>query len=159
MNDHNQKSRGVNIYDYIINLQTHWEDNDRLFLVFNGIKRYTLFENLIKNHSEEITEENIIAIFRQILEVVNFLHENNLFGCNLYLSSFIFDKLSQSIKFTDLGFSKIFKTSKNLNDNILSNGFEFNEYAPPEYIGKDYDPSFFAFEIDKIKILILTFGN
>ena len=151
LNDHNQKSRGVNIYDYIINLQTHWEDNDRLFLVFNGIKRYTLFENLIKNHSEDITEENIIAIFRQILEVVNFLHENNLFGCNLYLSSFIFDKLSQSIKFTDLGFSKIFKTSKNLNDNILSNGFEFNEYAPPEYIGKDYDPSFFAFEIDKIK--------
>ena len=132
-------------------MQTHWEDNDRLFLVFNGIKRYTLFENLIKNHSEDITEENIIAIFRQILEIVNFLHENNIFGCNLYLSSFIFDKLSQSIKFTDLGFSKIFKPSKNLNDNILSNGFEFNEYAPPEYIGKDYDPSFFSFEIDKIK--------
>lgn len=151
LNNYNQKSRGVNIYDYIINLQTHWEDNDRLFLVFNGIKRYTLFENLIKNHSEDITEENIIAIFRQILEVVNFLHENNIFGCNLYLSSFIFDKLSQSIKFTDLGFSKIFKPSKNLNDNILSNGFEFNEYAPPEYIGKDYDPSFFSFEIDKIK--------
>ena len=151
LNNYNQKSRGVNIYDYIINLQTHWEDNDRLFLVFNGIKRYTLFENLIKNHSEDITEENIIAIFRQILEVVNFLHENNIFGCNLYLSSFIFDKLSQSIKFTDLGFSKIFKPSKNLNDNILSNGFEFNEYSPPEYIGKDYDPSFFAFEIDKIK--------
>lgn len=151
LNNYNQKSRGVNIYDYIINLQTHWEDNDRLFLVFNGIKRYTLFENLIKNHSEDITEENIIAIFRQILEVVNFLHENNIFGCNLYLSSFIFDKLSQSIKFTDLGFSKIFKPSKNLNDNILSNGFEFNEYAPPEYIGKDYDPSFFAFELDKIK--------
>ena len=151
LNNYNQKSRGVNIYDYIINLQTHWEDNDRLFLVFNGIKRYTLFENLIKNHSEDITEENIIAIFRQILEVVNFLHENNIFGCNLYLSSFIFDKLSQSIKFTDLGFSKIFKPYKNLNDNILSNGFEFNEYAPPEYIGKDYDPSFFAFEIDKIK--------
>lgn len=151
LNNYNQKSRGVNIYDYIINLQTHWEDNDRLFLVFNGIKRYTLFENLIKNHSEDITEEHIIAIFRQILEVVNFLHENNIFGCNLYLSSFIFDKLSQSIKFTDLGFSKIFKPSKNLNDNILSNGFEFNEYAPPEYIGKDYDPSFFSFEIDKIK--------
>lgn len=151
LNNYNQKSRGVNIYDYIINLQTHWEDNDRLFLVFNGIKRYTLFENLIKNHSEDITEENIISIFRQILEVVNFLHENNIFGCNLYLSSFIFDKLSQSIKFTDLGFSKIFKPSKNLNDNILSNGFEFNEYAPPEYIGKDYDPSFFAFELDKIK--------
>lgn len=62
LNNYNQKSRGVNIYDYIINLQTHWEDNDRLFLVFNGIKRYTLFENLIKNHSEDITEENIIHI-------------------------------------------------------------------------------------------------
>lgn len=150
LNDYSQKSKNINIYDYIINLQTHWEDKDRLFLVFNGIKRYTLFENLIKNHSEDITEENIIAIFRQILEVVNFLHENNMFGCNLYLSSFIFDKYSQTIKLTDLGFSKIFKPSKNLNDNILSNGFEFNEYAPPEYIGKDYDPSF-SYEVDKIK--------
>lgn len=150
LNDYSQKSKNINIYDYIINLQTHWEDKDRLFLVFNGIKRYTLFENLIKNHSEDITEENIIAIFRQILEVVNFLHENNMFGCNLYLSSFIFDKYSQTIKLIDLGFSKIFKPSKNLNDNILSNGFEFNEYAPPEYIGKDYDPSF-SYEVDKIK--------
>ena len=150
LSDYLEKIKNINIYDYIINLQTHWEDNDRLFLVFNGIKRYTLFENLIKNHSENITEENIIAIFRQILEVVNFLHENNIFGCNLYLSSFIFDKYSQTIKFTDLGFSKIFRPSKKLNDNILSNGFEFNEYAPPEYIGKDYDPSF-TFESDKIK--------
>ena len=150
LSDYLEKIKNINIYDYIINLQTHWEDNERLFLVFNGIKRYTLFENLIKNHSENITEENIIAIFRQILEVVNFLHENNIFGCNLYLSSFIFDKYSQTIKFTDLGFSKIFRPSKKLNDNILSNGFEFNEYAPPEYIGKDYDPSF-TFESDKIK--------
>jgi len=150
LKDENQKIKNINIYDYIINLQTHWEDNDRLFLVFNGIKRYTLFENLIKNHSENITEENIIAIFRQILEVVNFLHENYIFGCNLYLSSFIFDKLSQTIKLTDIGFSKAFRPSKNLNDNILSNGFEFNEYAPPEYIGKDYDPSF-IYESDKIK--------
>ena len=150
LNDYPEKVKNINIYDYIINLQTHWEDNDRLFLVFNGIKRYTLFENLIKNHSENITEENIIAIFRQILEVVNFLHENNIFGCNLYLSSFIFDKYSQTIKFTDLGFSKVFSSSKKLNDNILSNGLEFNEYAPPEFIGRDYDPSF-TFEVDKIK--------
>jgi hypothetical protein len=34
--------------DYTINLETQWEDNERLFLVFEGIKRYMLLEKLIK---------------------------------------------------------------------------------------------------------------
>lgn len=148
LNNNQQKNK--NIFDFIINLQTQWEDKERLFLVFDGIKRYTLFENLLKNHSKNITEENIMIIYRQILEIVRFLHENNIYGCDLYLNYFIYDKLSQTIKFTDLGFSKIFKSSKNLNDNKLLNGFEFNEYAPPEYLTKINDPSN-LFEKDKLK--------
>ena len=146
----NNQQKNKNIFDFIINLQTQWEDKERLFLVFDGIKRYTLFENLLKNHSKNITEENIMIIYRQILEIVRFLHENNIYGCDLYLNYFIYDKLSQTIKFTDLGFSKIFKSSKNLNDNKLLNGFEFNEYAPPEYLTKINDPSN-LFEKDKLK--------
>ena len=130
-----------NIFDYIINLETHWEDNERLFLVFEGIKRYSQFENLLKNHSEYITEEHIIKIFRQILEIVNFLQDNNIYGCNLYIDSFIYDKYSQTIKLTDIGFSKIFKSSRNLNDNKLENGSEFNEYVSPEFIAKISDLS------------------
>ena len=55
----NNQQKNKNIFDFIINLQTQWEDKERLFLVFDGIKRYTLFENLLKNHSKNITEENI----------------------------------------------------------------------------------------------------
>ena len=42
----NDKSR--DIYDYIINLQTAWEDESRLFLIFDGIKRYKTLEYLLK---------------------------------------------------------------------------------------------------------------
>lgn len=122
----------LNKNDYMINLQTVWEDNERLFLVFDGIKRYSLLENLLKNNSENMTEENIIIIFRQILEVAKLLQENQIFGCNYYMNSFIYDKNTKTIKLTDLGFSKIFKPSKNINDNKLQNGFEFNDYYPPE---------------------------
>ena len=138
------------IDDYIINLETHWEDNERLFLVFEGIKRYTLLENLLKKHSSNITEENLFIIFRQILESVNYLHQNSIFGCCLYLSSFIFDKLTLTIKFTDLGFSKIFLSDKNIYDNELQNGYKFNEYTPPEVFAK-MGSSYNLTEIDKLK--------
>ena len=136
-----QKNTNINVYDYILNLQTHWEDTERLFLVFSGIKRYTSLGNLLKNHSQNLTEENIIAIFRQILEIVFILQENNIYGCNLYIDSFIFDKLSKTVKLTDLGFSKFYKSNRIINDNKLQDGFEFNDYVSPEFIAKMNDSS------------------
>ena len=146
----NDKSKNINVFDFIINLQTNWEENEQIFLVFDGIQKYTLFENLLKNNSQNITEENIIIIFRQILEAVNCLHDNNIFGCDLYINSFIYDKYSQTIKLTDLGFSKICKNSKNINDNKLENGFEFNDYYPPEYISKMTD-TLSIYDSDQLK--------
>ena len=135
----NNQNKNLNIYDYIINLETQWENNEKLFLVFEAVKKYSLLDNLIKNNSDNLTEENILVIFRHILESVNILHENKIFGCNLTLDSFIYDTESKTIKLTDLGFSKLFKSQKNYNDNKLKNGFEFNEYTPPELINKMND--------------------
>ena len=135
----NNSNKNLNIYDYIINLETQWENNEKLFLVFEAIKKYSLLDNLIKNNHDNITEENILVIFRHILEAVNILHENKIYGCNLNLDSFIYDIESKTIKLTDLGFSKIFKFQKNMNDNKLKNGFEFSEYTPPELINKMND--------------------
>ena len=140
----------IQIFDYMLNLETHWEDYERLYLVFEGIKRYTTLENLIKKHANEITEEQLLIIFRQILESVKYLHKNKIYGCFLYLSSFIYDKITQTIKFTDTGFSKVFLSSKNLDDNELQNGFTFNEYTPPEVL----EATLYTFninEIDKLK--------
>ena len=150
LNNDKLKNKNINIFDFIVKLQTHWEDNEHIFLVFEGIKKFTLFENLLKNNSGQITEENIFTMFRQILEVVNFLHENNIYGCNLYIDSFIYDKKTQTIKLTDLGFSKIFKSSKNLNDSKLQNSFEFNDYCPPEFISK-MDDSANLFDQERFK--------
>ena len=136
--------------DYTINLETQWEDNERLFLVFEGIKRYMLLEKLIKKNADNITEKNLIIIYRQILESVSFLHNNNLFGCLLHLNSFIYDKLTQTIKLTDIGFSKIFLSSKEVFDNELQNGFKFNEYTPPE-IFASMGASYNIKDIDNLK--------
>ena len=143
-------NKNVNIYDYMINLETQWETNDKLFLVFDAIKNYCLLESIIKNNINNISEENFLIIFRQILESVNILHENNIYGCNLNLNSFIYDIESKRIKLTDLGFSKIFKSKRNINDSKLKNGFEFSEYTPPEFIDKMDDPQNIKIQ-DKIK--------
>ena len=124
----------------IINLQTQWENNEKLFLIFDGIKKYILLDNLIKNDNISFNEDCILAIYKQILEYVKMLHDNNIYGCNFNLNTFIYDTELNTIKLTDLGFSKIFKSLKNINDNKLQNGFEFNEYIPPEFINKMNDP-------------------
>ena len=167
----NNLNKNINIYDYLINFETHWENNEKLFLIFDAIKKYSLLDNLIRNNNDNLTEENILIIFRQILESVNILHENNIYGNNFNLNTFIYDAESKTIKLTDLGFSKIFKSKKIINDNQLKNGFEFNEYTPPELINKMNDYQNINI-IDKIKnshydvwqlgILfykIATFGN
>jgi serine/threonine protein kinase len=140
----------LQIYDYMLNLETHWEDNERLYLVFEGIKRYTTLENLIKRHANDITEDHLLIIFRQILESIRYLHKNHIYGCCLYLSSFIYDKITQTIKLTDIGFSKVFLSSNSLDDNELQNGFTFNEYTPPEVFEK-MGTTFKITEIDKLK--------
>ena len=151
LNNNKLKNKNINIYDYILNLQTHWEDTERLFLVFSGIKRYSLLENLLKHNTENITEENIIQIYRQILQVVEILHENKIYGCNLFLDCFIYDKISKTIKFTDIGFSKFYKSNRIIYKNKLQNGFEFNDYFPPEFIAKMNDSSSNIYEQEKLK--------
>ena len=163
----NSFNKNLNIYDYIINLETQWETNYNLFLVFEAIKKYTSLNNLIKNNSDNLTEENILVIFRHILESVNILHDNKIYGCNFDLESFIYDLESKSIKLTDLGFSNIFKSK--VYDNKLNNGFEFNEYTPPELFNKVNDsldiqekaknPSCDIWQLGILFYQIATFGK
>ena len=75
----NYSNKNNNSGDYIINLQTQWEKNDKLFLIFDSIKKYSSLDDLIKNYSENITEENILLIFKHILESVNILHQKNIY--------------------------------------------------------------------------------
>ena len=163
----NSFNKNLNIYDYIINLETQWETNYNLFLVFEAIKKYTSLNNLIKNNSDNLTEENILVIFRHILESVNILHDNKIYGCNFDLESFIYDLESKSIKLTDLGFSNIFKSK--VYDIKLNGGFEFNEYTPPELFNKVNDsldiqekaknPSCDIWQLGILFYQIATFGK
>ena len=163
----NSFNKNLNIYDYIINLETQWETNYNLFLVFEAIKKYTSLNNLIKNNSDNLTEENILVIFRHILESVNILHDNKIYGCNFDLDSFIYDLESKSIKLTDLGFSNIFKSK--VYDIKLNGGFEFNEYTPPELFNKVNDsldiqekaknPSCDIWQLGILFYKIATFGK
>ena len=129
-------NKNINIYDYIINLETQWENKDKLYLIFEGIKKYCSLDELIKNN---IKEEDILIIYRDILESINILHENNIFGINIDLNTIIYDIELKKIKLTDISFSKIFKLNNNIKNNKLKNGYEFNEYIPPEFINKMND--------------------
>ena len=126
-------NKNISIYDFMINLETQLENNDKLYLIFEGIKQYCSLDDLIKNN---ITEENILIIYKDILECINLLHENNIFGINIDLNSFIYDLEAKRIKLTDIGFSKIFKLENIIKKNKLKNGYEFNEYIPPEFLNK-----------------------
>ena len=126
-------NKNINIYDFMINLETQWENSDKLYLIFEGIKQYCSLDDLIKNN---ITEENILIIYKDILECINLLHENNILGINIDLNSFIYDIEAKRIKLTDIGFSKIFKLENIIKKNKLKNGYEFNEYIPPEFLNK-----------------------
>ena len=126
-------NKNISIYDFMINLETQWENSDKLYLIFEGIKQYCSLDDLIKNN---ITEENILIIYKDILECINLLHENNIFGINIDLNSFIYDIEAKRIKLTDIGFSKIFKLVNIIKKNKLKNGYEFNEYIPPEFLNK-----------------------
>ena len=126
-------NKNISIYDFMINLETQWENSDKLYLIFEGIKQYCSLDDLIKNN---ITEENILIIYKDILECINLLHENNILGINIDLNSFIYDIEAKRIKLTDIGFSKIFKLENIIKKNKLKNGYEFNEYIPPEFLNK-----------------------
>jgi serine/threonine protein kinase len=82
--------------------------------------------------------------------VVVILHTNKIYGCNLFLDCFIYDKISKTIKFTAIGFSKFYKSNRIIYKNKLQNGFEFNDYFPPEFIAKMNDSSN-IYEQEKLK--------
>ena len=130
----NLKTILENIYkcnnEYSIELITHLEDEKNIYFIFNFIEKYSTLLEFIKN--KNFNEETLLIIYKQILLSINNLHKNKIFGCNLHLSSFIFDEINKKIKFTDNGFSKMLK--KNKKNTYKYNNIEFTEYTPNEYL-------------------------
>ena len=123
-----------NIYkcnnEYSIELITHLEDEKNIYFIFNYLEKYSTLLDFIKN--KNFNEETLLIIYKQILLSINNLHKNKIYGCNLHLSSFIFDEINKKIKFTDNGFSKMLK--KNKRNSYKYKNIEFTEYTPSEYL-------------------------
>ena len=123
-----------NIYkcnnEYSIELITHLEDEKNIYFIFNYLEKYSTLLDFIKN--KNFNEETLLIIYKQILLSINNLHKNKIYGCNLHLSSFIFDEINKKIKFTDNGFSKMLK--KNKKNSYKYKNIEFTEYTPSEYL-------------------------
>lgn len=118
--------------DYSIQLRNHWEEDSNLFLVFKDIGKFISLEDKLKKHT--LSERTLFTYYNHILQAVSNLHKNQMFGCILGMSSFIYDQNERKVKLTDIGFSKIFPKKKSLNPYKLRNGFDFNEYLPSEYL-------------------------
>ena len=130
----NLKTTLENIYkcnnEYSIELITHLEDEKNIYFIFNFLEKYSTLLDFVKN--KNFNEETLLIIYKQILLSINNLHKNKIYGCNLHLSSFIFDEINKKIKFTDNGFSKMLK--KNKKNSYKYKNIEFTEYTPSEYL-------------------------
>lgn len=132
-------AQGNDNSEILIDLQTHWEEDKKLILIFKGVKMYMILGECIKKCYKNLTEDIIIKIYKQILDSVNFLHQNKIYGCDLSINSFIYDIKEENIKLTDLGFTKIFSSSIKNNNNNLVNEIGFDDYIPPEFLSKMND--------------------
>ena len=85
--------------------------------------------------SRRIPENDVRFIFRQIVDGVNYLHNNNFVHRDIKLENILIDKNSKKIKIIDFGFS-VYST----NDKKLCMFCGTPSYMAPEIVSKqDYN--------------------
>lgn len=84
-----------------------------------------------------INEEEALAIFKSIIEIVNYLHNKNIVHRNLKLSNMIYDMNTKEIFITDFSLARQLKDNSQLfNDEVGSPA-----YVSPEILnGLPYNP-------------------
>lgn len=124
-----------NVNEYTIKFLESWEipEQKYIFLAFGDYPNFCNLEDYIL--VENLTEERIIILYNQILNCITKLHEKDIYGLDLSLGSFIYDKNENIIQLTDIGLSKILFNKKSIANNIeYETGFFINEYTSPELI-------------------------
>lgn len=117
--------------DRIPELLARFEEDEYFYLVYQFIEGQPLYQELIEGQPWK--EDEVIALLKDILEVLVFVHKQNVIHRDLHPQNLIKRSPDSKIVLIDFGAVKEINTSQNSNGQTKSRGGgTHQEYIPPE---------------------------
>jgi serine/threonine protein kinase len=118
-------------HDRIPELLARFEEDGYFYLVYQFIEGQPLYQELIEGQPWE--EPQVIALLKDILEVLVFVHKQNVIHRDVHPQNLIRRASDSKIILIDFGAVKEINTSQNSTDQTQSRGGGTQqEYIPPE---------------------------
>ena len=132
------KNENICLYD-------SFEDNRNYYFLMEYFKNGNL-QTEVENHirkQNHIKQDKIISYFKQVINVLLYLYENNIIHRGIKPENILVDD-KEIIKLVDIGLSAVLKKSSKMNQEPNPNGKNKNveeyNYSSPEILdGKPYD--------------------
>lgn len=121
--------------EYII--KTYGVDVDKFSLILEYCPGIDLFDYLSKSkYRNNPNMTKFVYIYMQILEAVEYLHDNNIAHMDLKLENIMYNNVTKKIKIIDFGQADYFKTNEKYIYSTTIKGTI--EYLPPEVFCPTY---------------------
>ena len=113
------------IYEY-------FNDGKFFYIILEYVKGKNIYQFI--SEKEYIHESIVVNIFKQIISVITYLHQNGIIYCNINPDNIIIINDNHDIKFIDFSLSK-----KLQNNEMLSHNYnEDTQYLAPEVLNESY---------------------
>lgn len=125
-------------HPHVIKMYEYFEDDDSIYLVLEKCEGGELFDRIIEK--EFFSEKEAARIFKQILQAINYCHNNGVCHRDLKPENFIFATKEESsdIKIIDFGLSKIFDPTTQ-GYSLMQTGCGTPYYISPEVLTHNYN--------------------
>ncbi|MEG3973925.1 serine/threonine-protein kinase [Microcoleus sp. herbarium8] len=117
-------------HDRIPELLARFEEDGYFYLVYQFIEGQPIYQELIEGQPWE--EQRVIALLKDILEVLAFVHKQNVIHRDIHPQNLIRRASDSKIVLIDFGAVKEINTSQNSTGQTRSRGGTQQDYIPPE---------------------------